>query len=61
MENAENLDIMMPMYNLIEYSKTIEKQQVVFGIITELIQIILLLFLMIQIVQLIFLITMQIL
>ena len=61
MENAENLDIMMPMYNLIEYSKTIEKQQVVFGIITELIQIILLLFLMIKIVQLIFLITMQIL
>ena len=34
-DNAEDLDIVMLMYNLLEYSKIIEKQQEVFGIIIE--------------------------
>ena len=34
-DNAEDLDVVMPMYNLLEYSKITEKQQVVSGIITE--------------------------
>ena len=33
--NAEDLDIVTPMYNLIEYTKIIERQQGVHGIITE--------------------------
>ena len=34
-DNAENLDVVMPMYNLLEYSKNIQKQQEVFGVTTE--------------------------
>ena len=35
-DNAEDLDIVMPMYNLLEYSKNYEKNnQVVYGIIIE--------------------------
>ena len=33
-DNAENLDIVIPMYNLLEYNKNYRKQQDVFGIIT---------------------------
>ena len=38
-DNAEDLDIVMPMYNLTEYSKIIEKQLGVYGIIIEMNQI----------------------
>ena len=34
-DNAEDLDVVMPMYNLIKYSKSYKKQQVVYGFITE--------------------------
>ena len=34
-DNAEDLDVVMPMYNLLEYSKNYKKQQKVCGIITE--------------------------
>ena len=34
-DNAEDLDVVMPMYNLLEYSKNYKKQQEVYGIITE--------------------------
>ena len=34
-DNAEDLDIVMLMYNLLEYSKIIKKEQEVFGITTE--------------------------
>ena len=40
-DNAEDLDAVMPMYNLLEYSKNYKKQQVVCGIITEMNQMIL--------------------
>ena len=40
-DNAEDLDVVMPMYNLLEYSKNYKKQQVVCGIITEMNQAIL--------------------
>ena len=40
-DNAEDLDVVMPMYNLLEYSKNYKKQQVVYGIIIEMNQIIL--------------------
>ena len=40
-DNAEDLDVVMPMYNLLEYSKNYKKQQVVCGIITEMNQVIL--------------------
>ena len=40
-DNAEDLDSVMPMYNLLEYSKYYKKQQVVCGIITEMNQVIL--------------------
>ena len=33
-DNAEDLDVAMPMYNLLEYSKNYKKQQAVCGIIT---------------------------
>ena len=33
--NAEDLHIVMPMHNLIEYRKIIERQQLVYGIITK--------------------------
>ena len=39
-DNAEDLDIVMPIYNLIEYSKITEKQQGVCLIITEMNQIV---------------------
>ena len=41
-DNAEDLDVVIPMCNLLEYSKTIEKQQAVCGIITEMNQIVVL-------------------
>ena len=47
--NAEDLDIVMPMYNLIKYSKNIEKQQVVCEIIIEMSPIILLLIIIMKI------------
>ena len=34
-DNAEDLEIVMPMYNLLQCSKNYKKQQEVFGIITE--------------------------
>ena len=34
-DNAEDLDVVMPIYNLLEYSKNYKKQQVVYGIIIE--------------------------
>ena len=34
-DNAEDLDVVMPIYNFLEYSKITKKQQVVCGIITE--------------------------
>ena len=34
-DNAEDLDIVMPMYNLIEYSKNYSKTLVPYGIITK--------------------------
>ena len=40
-DNAEDLDVVMPMYNLLEYSKNYKKQQVVCGIIIEMDQVIL--------------------
>ena len=40
-DNAEDLDNVMPMYNLPEYSKSyINEQQVFYGIITEMNQIV---------------------
>ena len=40
-DNAEDLDVVMPMYNLLEYSKNYKKQLVLYGIITEISQVIL--------------------
>ena len=40
-DNAEDLDVLMLMYNLLEYTKTIEKQQAACGIIIEMNQVIL--------------------
>ena len=39
-DNAEDPDVVMPMYNLLEYSKNYKKQQVVYGIIIEMNQIV---------------------
>ena len=39
-DNAEDLDVVMPMYNLLEYSKNYKKQQVVYGIIIEINQVV---------------------
>ena len=39
-ENAEDLDVVMPMYNLIDTVKMIEKQLGVYGIITEMNQVV---------------------
>ena len=48
-DNAEDLDVVIPMHNLIEYSKLIiEKQQAVYRIITEMNLVILLLIIMMQ-------------
>ena len=33
--DAEDLDVVMPLYNLLEYSKNYKKQEVVCGIIKE--------------------------
>ena len=46
-DNAEDLDVVMPMYNLLEYSKNYKKQQVVYGIIIEMNQVILFLLILI--------------
>ena len=40
-DNAEDLDVVMPMYNLLEDSKNYKKQQVAYGIITEMNQVVL--------------------
>ena len=40
-DNAEDLDVVMPMYILLEYSKNYKKQPVVCGIITDINQVIL--------------------
>ena len=40
-DNAEDLDVVMPMYNLLEYSKNYKKQQVVYGITIEMNQVVL--------------------
>ena len=34
-DTVKDLDVVMPMYNLIEYSKGYRKQQAVYGVITE--------------------------
>ena len=39
-DNAEDLDVVMPMYNLLEYSKNYKKRQVVCGIIIEMNQVV---------------------
>ena len=41
MDNAEDLDLVMLMYNLIEYSSNILKQQEVYGFIQKMKQLIL--------------------
>ena len=46
-DNAEDLDVLMPMYNLLEYSKSYKKRQVVYGIIIEMNQVILFLLILI--------------
>ena len=56
-DNVEDLDVVMPMYNLLEYSKNCKKQHEVCGIITGMKLIILLLMIM----TLLLLIIMQIL
>ena len=40
-DKAEDLDVVMPMYNLLQYSKNYKKQQVVYGIVIEMNQVIL--------------------
>ena len=40
-DNAEDLDVVMPLYNLLEYSKNYKKQQVVYGITIEMNQVVL--------------------
>ena len=39
-DNAEDLDVVVTMYDLLEYSKYYKKQQVVYGIIIEMNQIV---------------------
>ena len=39
-DNAEDLDLVMSLYNLLEYKKTIKKQQAACGIIIEMKQVI---------------------
>ena len=39
-DNAEDLDVVMPMYNLLEYSKNYKKRQVVCRIVIEMNQIV---------------------
>ena len=38
-DNSEDLHVVMPMYNLLEYSKNYKKRQEVYGIIIEMNQI----------------------
>ena len=40
-DNEEDLDVVLPMYSLLEYSKNYKKQKVVYGIIIEMNQVIL--------------------
>ena len=40
-DNAEDIDVVMPMHNLLEYSKNYKKQLVVYGIIIEMNQVML--------------------
>ena len=40
-DNVEDLDVVMPMYNFLEYSKNYRKQQEICGIIIEMNQVIL--------------------
>ena len=40
-DNAEDLDVIMPMYDFLEYTKNYKKQQEACGIITEMSQVIL--------------------
>ena len=44
-DNAEDLDVVMPMYIFLEYSKNYKKQRIVCGIIIEMNQVILLILL----------------
>ena len=37
-EDAQDLDIVMPLYNLLYYSKILEKRQDLFGIIIQIFQ-----------------------
>ena len=39
-DNAEDLDIVMPMFNLLEYRKIIQKHQLIYGNIVEMNQMI---------------------
>ena len=39
MDNAKDLDVVMPVYNLMEYSDNVRKHQEVCGNITDMIQI----------------------
>ena len=39
-DNAEDLDVVMPMYNLLEYNKNYKKQQIVYGVLIEMNQIV---------------------
>ena len=39
-DKAEDLDVVMPMYNLLEYSKNYKKQQIVYGVLIEMNQIV---------------------
>ena len=39
-DNAEDLDFVVSMHNLLEYSKNYKKQQVVYGVIIEMNQIV---------------------
>ena len=40
-DKAEDLDVVMPMYNLLEYSKNYRKKQVAYGITIEINQVVL--------------------
>ena len=40
-DNADDLDVVMPIFNLLKYSKNYKKQQIVYGIIIEMNQVIL--------------------
>ena len=50
-DSAEDLDVTMPMYNLLEYSKNYKKQQEVCGIIAKMNLMILLLIIIMQMPQ----------